>query len=92
MGIFNHPAEGERWRTLKHIWRHRMGEVAFCAGAAFLFFYYQKTEIYRYNSYLNRSAMFGGRTAELEKPELVGSSDNAPNFKFANEMKNYTKN
>ena len=75
MGILNHPVDGERWRTVKHVLKYRRGELFVVAGACVVYAYFINTELNRYCSYLNKSAMFGGRCGELEKPELVGCSD-----------------
>jgi len=45
------------------------------SGAIIIYRFHFNKELDRYCSYLNKSAMFGGRTTELEKPELVGSTD-----------------
>jgi len=75
MGVLNHPVDGERWRTVKHVLKHRRGELFAVAGLYGIWWYFLNTELNRYCSYLNKSAMFGGRCTELEKPELVGCSD-----------------
>jgi len=75
MGIFNHPADGENWRTVKWVMRTKRGELLTFAGFCIILAYHKKTELNRACSYLNKSAMFGGRCKELEKPELVGCTD-----------------
>lgn len=76
MGIFNHPVgEGEKWRTVKWTFKYRGYEFVQIGAVCFLIWYYKKYEIDRYCSKLNQSAMFGGRTKSLEKPELVGCTD-----------------
>ena len=75
MGVFNHPADGENWRTVKWLLRTKRGEIFTFAGLCIIAAYYKNTELNRYCSYLNKSAMFGGRCTELEKPELVGCTD-----------------
>jgi len=75
MGIFNHPVDGERWRTVKWLIRTRYWDLGQFACAAFVFWYWKRHEINRYCSHLNKSALYGGRCKSLEKPELVGVTD-----------------
>jgi len=75
VGPLNHPVEGERWRTIKWLLKNRRVDLFATIGFIIIWRYWHHHRADRYGTHLNKSAMFGGRTEELPRPDLVGLSD-----------------
>ena len=78
MGIFNELPNEEKWRTTKYIFKTRRFEFWNIGAICFIAWYWKTHRVERFSTHLNRSALFGGRSKELEKPELLEWSEPQP--------------
>ena len=75
VGPLQHPVEGERWRSCKWILKHKRMDLLCTVGFIFIWRYWHNNRPNRYSTHSNQSRMFGGRTGELPRPDLVGQTD-----------------